>query len=152
VANYVIGNHGPTRGHLDYLNDLYQTHELPEGLMASMKAVGLAGYAHAAQAPSLMQNARYQYMRALQFTNASLRSPKEFKKDTTLMAVMILGIFETVTGCNQGSITAWAEHGTYYSMLILNLGTYSYDALFVHASKPILFSVAGSSVANFHIV
>jgi hypothetical protein len=23
---------------------------------------------------------------------------------------MILGIYETVTGCNQGSITAWAEH------------------------------------------
>ena len=112
VANYVIGNRGPTRGHLDYLGDLYQTGFLPEGLMASMKAVGLAGYSHAANAPSLMKNARYQYMRALQFTNAALRSPVDVKKDTTLMAVMILGIFETVTGCNQNSVTAWAEHVT----------------------------------------
>ena len=37
VANYIIGDRGPTRGHLDYLSDLYQTDSLPEGLMASSK-------------------------------------------------------------------------------------------------------------------
>ena len=110
VANYIVGNRGPTRGHLDYLSDLYQTDSIPEGLLASMKAVGLAGYSHSGHAPSLMKNARYQYLRAIQLTNAALQSRDDAKKDTTLMAIMILGIFEAVTGCNQQSVTAWAEH------------------------------------------
>jgi hypothetical protein len=57
-----------------------------------------------------MKNARYQYMKALQFTNAALRSSQDVKKDTTLMAVMILGIYETVTGSNHRSLHAWYEH------------------------------------------
>ena len=57
-----------------------------------------------------MKQARYQYLRAIQLTNAALKSPTDVIKDATLMAVMILGIFETVTGCNQRSVNAWAEH------------------------------------------
>lgn len=110
VANYVISCRGPVRGHLDYVADLYQTDYLPEALMSSMRAVGLAGYSHAVHAPSLMNQARHQYLRAIQLTNAALNSPTDVRKDATLMAIMILGIFETVTGCNQRSLTAWAEH------------------------------------------
>ena len=54
-----------------------------------MRAVGLAGYAHSVQAPSLLKNARYQYYRALQSTNAALKDPVDVKKDTTLLSIMI---------------------------------------------------------------
>lgn len=108
--HYVIGLNGPSRGHLDYLAEISRTQILEEGLLASMKAVGLAAYAHAVHAPSLMKNARYQYVRAIQSTNKALGDPVEVKKDTTLLSIMVLGIFETVTGAGQHSLADWAEH------------------------------------------
>jgi hypothetical protein len=110
VANYVLGMDGPSKGHLDYLVDMARGQTLDDGLLSSMKAVGLAGYAHAMHAPSLMKNARYQYVRALQSINKALRDPVGVKKDSTLLSIMILGIFETTTGTNRGSLKDWAEH------------------------------------------
>jgi hypothetical protein len=109
-SNFVIGVQGPTRGHLDHLENVYNTDDMDDNLLASMKSVGLAGYSHAVHAPQLMKDARQEYMKALRLTNLALRSPRDVKKDSTLLAIMILGIFETVTGCNQRSLNAWAEH------------------------------------------
>jgi len=110
VTNYVIGADGPSRGHLDYFADIARSQALGDGLIECVKAVGLAGYAHSVHAPSLLKNARYQYVRALQSTNKALKDPAEVRKDTTLLSIMILGIFETITGCNQRSLKDWAEH------------------------------------------
>jgi hypothetical protein len=73
----------------------------------------MAGYAHLVHAPSLMKNARYQYLLALQSTNAALRDPIEVKKDATLLATIILGLFETITGVGRRSLDDWAEHSMY---------------------------------------
>jgi Fungal specific transcription factor domain len=81
-----------------------------EHLLASMSAVGLASFSHSIHAPQLMLRARKEYVTALQLTNTALRSPTEAKKDSTLFSVMILSIFETVTGNTERSLTAWAEH------------------------------------------
>jgi hypothetical protein len=112
LTEYVVSRplRGPSHGYFDYLGDLSQKNALGDGLICSMKAVGMAGYAHSVHAPSLMKNARYQYMLALQSTNAALRDPVEVKKDTTLLAVMVLGVFETITGANRRSLKDWAEH------------------------------------------
>jgi hypothetical protein len=109
-SNYVIGVQGPTRGHLAILYDIYNTYDMDENLFTSMKAVGLAGYSLVAHAPKLMKDARQQYTKALWLTNKALTSLIDAKKDSTLLAVMILGIFETITGCNQRSLKAWTEH------------------------------------------
>ena len=109
-SNYVIEVKGPTRGHLDHLHDIYNTYDMDENLLASMKAVGLAGYSHVTHSPQLMKGARRQYTKALRLTNEALASPTEAKKDSTLLAIMILGIFETVTGYNQKSFVAWSQH------------------------------------------
>ncbi|CAD6445440.1 e6c83758-c103-4d61-bf07-34e01271705b [Sclerotinia trifoliorum] len=110
LSNYVIGDHGPTRGHLDLLSDLYESNSIDDNLVAAVHAVGLAGYSHSAKAPQLMNQARAQYAKSLQLTNAALQSPIAVKKDSTLLAILILGIFETITGRNQKSMKAWAEH------------------------------------------
>jgi hypothetical protein len=81
-----------------------------EHLLASMSAVGLASFSNLVHAPELMIRARRDYVTAIQLTNAALRSPRDVKKDSTLFAVMILSIFETVTGNNEKSLTAWTEH------------------------------------------
>ncbi|PVH88699.1 hypothetical protein DL98DRAFT_402566 [Cadophora sp. DSE1049] len=110
VANFVLGMSGPSKGYLDYLTEVTRTQVLDDGLLSSMRAVGLAGYAHSVHAPSLLKNARYQYYRALQSTNAALRDPVDVKKDTTLLSIMILGIFEAITGSKQSSLRDWAQH------------------------------------------
>lgn len=110
VANYVVGSNGPTRGHLDYLADVYLSQSLDEGLTSSMKAVGLAGFAHTTHSPYLIKNARSQYIKAIQHTNAALRSPVEAKKDATLLTIIILGIFESLTGSDQRSLRDWTSH------------------------------------------
>lgn len=110
LSNYVIGEHGSTRGHLDHLSDLYESDSIDDNLVAAVHAVGLAGYSHSAKAPHLMNQARAQYARSLKLTNTALQSPTDVKKDSTLLAILILGIFETITGRNQKSMKAWAQH------------------------------------------
>ncbi|KAH7336400.1 hypothetical protein BKA65DRAFT_33436 [Rhexocercosporidium sp. MPI-PUGE-AT-0058] len=110
VANFVLGISGPSKGYLDYLTEVARSQVLEDGLLSSMRAVGLVGYAHTVHAPSLLKNARYEYYRALQATNAALRDPVNVKKDSTLISIMILGIFETITGTKQSSLKDWAQH------------------------------------------
>jgi hypothetical protein len=100
VYNYVYDPTGPSSGHLDQVTDLHRSLGLEDCLLTAMKAVGLASYAHKACAPSLLLNARYQYTKAIRLTNAALQSSDDVTKDSTLMAVQILGVFEQVTGCS----------------------------------------------------
>ncbi|MCJ1420027.1 hypothetical protein MMC32_006383 [Xylographa parallela] len=96
--HYVVGADGPW------------DHILNDNMLTSIKALGLAGFSHAAHAPNVMIPAREQYLRAIRLTNAALRSPTDVKKDSTLLSIMILGMFETVTGRTQRSLEAWANH------------------------------------------
>jgi hypothetical protein len=79
-------------------------------LITSMSALGLASFANSIHAPELMNRARREYVTALRLTNAALKSPTEVQKDSTLFAVMILSIYETVSGTNERSLGAWTEH------------------------------------------
>lgn len=81
-----------------------------EPLLASINAVGLSSFAHSVQSTEVSNKARMYYVKALQLTNAALRSPTEVRKDSTLLSVMILSIFEMVAGSNEHSLEAWNEH------------------------------------------
>ncbi|TVY89141.1 hypothetical protein LAWI1_G004418 [Lachnellula willkommii] len=81
-----------------------------EHLLASMSAVGLASLSNTLHTPELLTRSRKDYVTALRLTNAALRSPTEVTKDSTLFSVMILSIYETVTGTNERSLSAWTEH------------------------------------------
>jgi hypothetical protein len=83
---------------------------MDQHLFASVRAVGIAGFSNVANSPSLMKEARKGYSMALNLVNTALRSPIDAQKDSTLLAVMILSFFETVTGLNSLSLQAWAQH------------------------------------------
>jgi hypothetical protein len=102
----------------DATDDISLQPSTDEHLLASMSAVGLASFSHSIHAPELMVRARREYVTALQLTNAALRSPTAAKKDSTLFSVMILSIFETVTGNSERSLAAWAEHVNGSSALV----------------------------------
>jgi hypothetical protein len=109
-SNLVTNLFGPSQDSLDYIPALSNKNDMDEHLFASMRAVGLAGFSNVVNSPELMKEARRDYLASLQLVNTALRSQVDVKKDSTLLAVMILSIFETVTGFNHRSLKAWAEH------------------------------------------
>jgi hypothetical protein len=109
-SNLTIGVFGPSRDYLAYLPSLFNKTNMDEHLLASVRAVGIAGFSNVVNSPSLMKEARKEYSTALHLVNAALRSPTEVRKDSTLLAVMTLSFFESVTGFNQRSLQAWAQH------------------------------------------
>ena len=108
-SNHVVGVDLPSRGFIDHMQ-AHPDYDLNNNLLSSIKAVGLAGVSTVTKAPGLMVEASKQYVTAVRHLNAALQSPVEVKKDSTLMAVMILGIFESLAGRSENALVAWAAH------------------------------------------
>jgi len=94
----------------DLLGTLCTQTTADEHLLASMSAVGLATLSNSLHTPELLNRSRKDYITALHLTNAALRSPTDVKKDSTLFSVMILSIYETITGSDSRSLSAWTKH------------------------------------------
>jgi hypothetical protein len=54
----------------------------------------MASFGNRFNAKPPLLHARRTYVKALSLTNAALRNPIEAKTDTTLMSVMLLGLYE----------------------------------------------------------
>lgn len=106
ISNFANGKNGPSRGHMEYFDDLPKT----QTLLAAIKAVGYAVCAHRFNAPSMAQRACHQYGMALHLTNRALQDPLDVKKDSTLVGIIILGIYETIMGEKSDSPTKWIVH------------------------------------------
>ncbi|MCJ1420959.1 hypothetical protein MMC32_007319 [Xylographa parallela] len=83
---------------------------MDEHLSAIIYAVGLASFANEYQSHDVFEQARRQYVYALQLTNTALRSSTEATKDSTLLAVMLLSLYETITSTTQKPLTSWTDH------------------------------------------
>ena len=108
-SNHVVGISLPSRGFVDHMH-AHPDYDLNDNLLSGIKAVGLAGVSNFTKAPGLLVAANKQYVTAVRHLKTALQSPVEVKKDTTLMAVMMLGIFETLVGNSENSLVAWASH------------------------------------------
>lgn len=105
VRHFVIGGRADARGCLNYIPSIYHADGEQSTLVASMSAVGLVALANASQHPELASHARAKYLEAIRNVNAALASPIESIKDSTLMSVISLGIFEHVS-----AYESWARH------------------------------------------
>lgn len=84
--------------------------EIVGNLHHSMKAVGLVGLLESKYAPTVMAQAKMEYLKAIQCTNQALSSPVDAKKDSTLLGIILLSIFEAISGGSQKSLAAWEHH------------------------------------------
>ena len=82
------------QGHLEHLLPLYKntTPDSPLSLATSSVALVLSGSSPAREQDQ--QLGRQIFGKALQKTSAAIRNSMESKKDETLMAVLLLGLFE----------------------------------------------------------
>jgi hypothetical protein len=89
--NYILDDF---KGYYSYVPSVYGT--VPEGsaLGEAITSLGMAGIANSKKDTKLMINANFKYTSALHTINAALRDPYEAKTDQTLVAVMLLGLFE----------------------------------------------------------
>jgi hypothetical protein len=108
LSNFVLSTDGPTEGHLEHLPQV--NYEVDEHLLASMKAVGFAGLFGSFHDPALLLDARKHYVTAVRRTNVVLRSPNQVKQDSTLLTVLILGLFERVAGDDSKSLIDYEHH------------------------------------------
>ncbi|KAK3898188.1 hypothetical protein C8A05DRAFT_19179 [Staphylotrichum tortipilum] len=98
-SRYVTAEETASHQKFDFLRDVWKPSSSMadaqiDGVLASMTAVGLMGLASTARTPDLMDAARKSYGTALQLTNHALQDPTEAVKDSTMLSILILGVFE----------------------------------------------------------
>ncbi|KAK3954110.1 hypothetical protein QBC32DRAFT_96716 [Pseudoneurospora amorphoporcata] len=83
-----------------------------DGVLASMTAVGLVGLAGVTRSADMMEAAWKSYGTALRLTNHALKTPIEAVKDTTMLSVLILGLFELIAEhpSRMRTVEAFQEH------------------------------------------
>lgn len=101
VFNFVRFPNGPSHGYFHYVNDLGRTGALDNTVHAAITAAGLAGNATKTRSALLMARARREYAIALQKINAALKSPIDCLKDSILLSIIVVAIFETIVGAKE---------------------------------------------------
>ncbi|KAJ5382126.1 hypothetical protein N7517_000037 [Penicillium concentricum] len=107
-VNYMSG--GPCGGHMSYLLPLMKDTRNSPVLTTALTAVGLAALSNIRLSPRMMFQARKEYTTALSQTNDALRDPVLSKRDDTLAAVVLLGMFEVMTCSDDSFIDRWIKH------------------------------------------
>ncbi|KAF2845075.1 hypothetical protein T440DRAFT_284488 [Plenodomus tracheiphilus IPT5] len=110
IANYVAQPGLIPRGQFEWVTELLCRDDVDEAFRESVKAVSLAGYANTCKSPAIMQKAQAAYVSAICSTNACLRDPKLAVKDSVLVSVIMLGVYENMIFRDKRSIEAWAKH------------------------------------------
>lgn len=107
LTYYVMKPKLVPRGELDFLPDLLSLPGNDRILQTSVMAAGLACLGNSKQSPKILAKARENYISALSMTNQALRSPRTIRKDSTLLAVIVLGIYENAMS---GDKSQWRKH------------------------------------------
>ncbi|PSR84128.1 hypothetical protein BD289DRAFT_434678 [Coniella lustricola] len=124
LANYVLSSSGPCPGFLNYTSDILANAQGDQELaQAAVSAAGLATLASTSKAPRMMRRARTAYNNAISRVNRALADPSRISSDTTLFAVLVLGLFESITCCGQESLDAWKNHINGAASLLVRRGT-----------------------------
>jgi hypothetical protein len=99
--NYVLGDSKFINGEFQFLPELYGNQEVGTALSQSIASLGMAGLAHFWGASSIMSQAQAKYNAALRLVSSLLRNIEGAKSDQTLMAVILLGLYEVCFTASQ---------------------------------------------------
>ncbi len=114
-SRYVTADENVSHQRFDFLYDIWKpgmhtTDRQLDGVMASMTAVGLVGISQLTHSEETIDSARKSYGTALCLTNAALRDPEEALKDTTMLSILILGVFEMMAEPGLKTMQTWHDH------------------------------------------
>ncbi|KAK4672141.1 hypothetical protein QC763_100360 [Podospora pseudopauciseta] len=98
-------------GYQDWLATAYCHHDgrfTP--LRAAVEAAGLAGLSNINPSPQLTVQSRQQYRHALTAVKEALSNPSQAADDATLMAVILLGLYEMINFDTWDRYHSWTTH------------------------------------------
>ena len=98
-----------SKGYLEYLLPVYFDAKPQSPLFAALSATALAVFSSRPGRKTLMYNAQKMYLKAVAMTQKAVADPVEAKSDITIISVLLLGLFETVT-CTEESLPTWGQH------------------------------------------
>ena len=105
LSKYILGSN------FEYLAGIFKPNsEKDELLSASIEAVGLASLANELDSWEISEKARKSYVHAIQATNTALRCPTRAAQDSTLLAVLLLSLYEVITCTSQPTSCLWERH------------------------------------------
>jgi hypothetical protein len=110
IGNYVAQPSFVPRGQFEWVTELLGQSAPEEILRYSVNAASLAGFANATKNPVIMQQAQAAYGSALRLTNNALRVKETAVKDSTLISVILLGLYENFLFRDRRSIQGWVKH------------------------------------------
>ncbi|KAF2711043.1 hypothetical protein K504DRAFT_404180 [Pleomassaria siparia CBS 279.74] len=76
----------------------------------AIEAVGMAGISNVSYAPAMVSKSAEKYCKALAALKQALSDPGQMMKDTTLMAVILLGMFEMIRFATWDRYEYWKAH------------------------------------------
>ena len=94
----------------DVLESLYEPCPNERPLTASVDAVSLAFFSFQFGCTQASHVSREKYLHALSLLNRALKSAESSTSDSTLLAVLLLDLFEKITNNNPRSIGSWMSH------------------------------------------
>lgn len=104
--NYVVGTTKP----FAFLQAFYSPTSTDEHLSRSVDAVALAYLNYQRYSRSAEKEARQQYVAALGLTSTAIQCPDLAKKDSTILAILLLDLYEKITNKEPKFEGAWAAH------------------------------------------
>lgn len=105
LSNYIQGSN------FEYLASFYTSHsDREEQLSASIEAVGLVSLSIELESFELLERARERYINAIRAMNTALRDPVSVRKDSTLLAVLLLSLYELMTCTTESTMCLWESH------------------------------------------
>lgn len=100
---------GETKGYR-FLMQYYPPLSTDEHLCRSIDAVSLAYLAHHKHSSSALAEARRQYVDALRLIRKALQSPALVTKDSTILSILLLDMYEKISNKKPRYDGAWATH------------------------------------------
>lgn len=97
LRHFVNGGRAHSRGCFNYIPSTFSLHAENPTLLKSMAAVGLIALAKSTSNFKLAGSAQSKYAEAVHMVNTALQTPSKSREDSTLMAVISLGVFEEIS-------------------------------------------------------
>ena len=94
----------------DVLEYLYEQSSMDRPLIASVDAVSLAFFSFQFDCTQASHVCRKKYLSALPLLNKALSAPESATSDSTLLAVLLLDLYEKIINNNPRSISSWMSH------------------------------------------
>lgn len=111
VSNFIlVPPRGSVRGFMEYLIPLMEMEQIPQHLKYAFNACALASLnSRIRTGNDFEKEALEKYTKALSTTVTALQDPEAASQDATLASVLLLGLFENITGRHLG-MRAWSSH------------------------------------------